>query len=74
MSFTTDLIEQEVEDAGYKRGTPRFEVRVRALKVLHCRNAKYLDYCSQCVAFDHCEIQKEHVKDLKNGTSSVEDE
>jgi hypothetical protein len=58
-----DEIEEYAELLGNPRGTVRFERKVRALKVDHCRDAKSLDSCSDCSYFYDCPVLRQFRQD-----------
>ena len=43
---------------GYAEGSPVFERRVRQLQVTKCRELRGFSTCSECNAFDYCELAK----------------
>lgn len=58
-------LEDDLEDLGYKPGTPEYDRALRARKVEHCRDTRGVGSCSVCEAFEHCGLIKEHLMDLK---------
>lgn len=58
-------LEDDVEDRGYKRGTPEFDRALIALKVEQCKDMRGVGSCIDCDAFEHCELIKTHLMDLK---------
>jgi len=54
----------ELEAAGLKPGTPEFDKEERSRKVEMCKQMKQVDSCWNCEAFDHCELIKQHLRDI----------
>lgn len=61
-------LREEVELAGFTPGTPQFERALRAKKIERCQAQKGVTECSSCNYFDHCEVAKEHLIDLRYNT------
>lgn len=55
---------RELEAAGLKPGTPAFDRELRARKVQLCKDARAVSSCWDCAYFDHCELIKNHLRDL----------
>jgi hypothetical protein len=53
----------QIDAEGYKEGTPRYEQRLRQIKVTKCREIRGYFTCDECPAFDHCEITKQVLRD-----------
>jgi len=58
----SDQIGLALENEGYTKGTPKFERLMRARRVEACR-AAHGCACSQCPAYDECELAKAHLSD-----------
>lgn len=65
MSKTLEVLGNELEDLGYKPGTPEYDRALRARKVEHCKEMRGVGSCSDCIAFEHCGLLKAHLMDLK---------
>ena len=57
-------LQHELEMAGYTPGTTPFEREFRRRKVSLCLERQGVSTCSSCPYFDHCELLKQHVRDL----------
>ena len=57
-------LRRELEAAGLKPGTLKFEREERARRVLICKEARSQPSCWDCSYFDHCELIKAHLRDL----------
>jgi len=51
------------EIEGLSPGTEPFARRVRQLKVLKCREFRNVFTCSECIAYDECELIKQVLRD-----------
>lgn len=61
-------IEKNLELEGLKPGTFIYEAELRRRKVEMCRALKQVESCWKCDYFDHCELIKLHLKDLRYHT------
>lgn len=64
MSRRLAAMHRELEAAGLKPGTPKFEREERSRRVLMCKEAKSQPSCWECQYFDHCELIKAHLRDV----------
>lgn len=62
-----DDLKDELEAAGYRPGTGPFEAELRKRRVELCMYDKNVASCSECPAFDSCELIKSHLRDLRFG-------
>jgi hypothetical protein len=67
LSRILDELRDEVELEGYEPGTPEFERIFLARRVKKCQEFQLVEHCTQCKAFDYCELAKQHMKNLKYG-------
>lgn len=74
MSRTLDALLRELEAAGLKPGTPKYDRELRARKVLMCKEQRAVASCWECSYFDHCELIKAHLCDLYGVDSSKKDD
>ena len=56
-------IAEQAKDEGIEPGSPDFDKRIRQLKVIKCREMRGLYSCSECEAFDYCELVKQVLRD-----------
>lgn len=64
-SAIIEEIEETVEAEGAAPGTPQFEKRIRQLKVQKCREFRGMFACSDCMAYDDCELIKQVMRDYR---------
>ena len=57
-------LESDLEGEGFKRGTERWDRAVCTRKVLLCKQAQGVESCWDCMAFDGCELVKQHLRNL----------
>lgn len=57
------LLKAKTEMEGHKPGTEEFDRRLRQLKVVRCREFRGLFGCSDCIAYDNCELAKQVLRD-----------
>lgn len=62
-SRVLEELRETLEFEGYVPGTEEFEVRLRERQVWRCRELKGMAGCSNCPAFDWCEIVRAHYRD-----------
>ena len=62
MSATLQVIEYELELAGYRPGTPRYEKALLDRKVECCKQLQSVGVCSECRAYDSCELVKKFLR------------
>lgn len=65
MSKVLKQLNIDLEMEGYKPGSPRFDVELRRRKIDVCKNMRPVDSCWNCEAFDHCELLKTHLRDIR---------
>jgi hypothetical protein len=53
-------IKMQVEDEGVPLNSPQFDYRVLELRVERCKEFQSVASCSDCKAYDYCEITKEY--------------
>ena len=56
-------IMNQVQGEGHEPGTPAFDRRVRARKVVLCQELHRVSTCTRCIAYDGCELIKAHLRD-----------
>lgn len=64
MNRQIEALHRELEAAGYKPGTPKFQREERSRRVQLCKEMKSQPSCWDCQYFDHCELIKAHLRDL----------
>lgn len=69
MSKVLDELEFQVEASGHIPGTPEFERRLCAAKVMKCQEMNRVDFCSNCPAFMDCSLVRIHLRDHTVGGS-----
>lgn len=74
MTAVLKELEREIELEGYKRGTFPFDAELRKRKVVMCKSARSLNSCWDCAYLDHCELIKQHLRDLRFNTKATEPE
>ena len=65
MSGPIKQIERELEAEGFKPNTFPWEAEKRKRQVELCKTLRQVDSCWNCTAFDHCELVKHHLRDLR---------
>ena len=55
-------LREQAEDEGYEPGTPRYEYRYLELRVERCREMQDVTLCTDCKAFDACQISKDYAQ------------
>lgn len=63
--MTPKEIETEVELAGVPPSSPLFPIKVRERKVEECQGRNSVASCQVCKYYDHCELSKQHMIDVK---------
>lgn len=58
-------IELALETEGYKPGTFPFEAEKRKRQVELCKTTRAVESCWKCNVFDHCELVKHHLRDMR---------
>jgi hypothetical protein len=58
-------LNDDTEDLGHQPGTPEFDKALCALKVHRCKEMHSVHECSECPAFEHCDLVREYLLDLK---------
>lgn len=58
----------QLENEGLKPDTPQYDEALRARKVDLCKQGQGVISCWDCAAFDHCNLVKQHLIDLRYGS------
>ncbi len=58
-------IEIGLENEGYEPGSFAFEAEKRKRQVGLCKMTREVASCWECKVFDHCELVKQHLRDLR---------
>jgi len=64
-------LESDLEGEGFKRNTERWDRAMRTRKVALCKQAQAVASCNDCKAFDHCELVKQHLRDMRTPIKKV---
>jgi hypothetical protein len=71
MSKKPSVFEVEILDRmyaeGFKPGNPEFDTAFVARKVTKCQELQQVSSCQLCKYFDHCEMAKAHLINVKYG-------
>jgi hypothetical protein len=62
MHDTLQKLREQAEDEGYEPGTPKYEYRYLELRVERCRELQEVTLCTDCRAFDACQIGKDYAR------------
>ena len=65
MTKVLTKLHDEAEDLGYTPGTPEYEKALCALKVARCKEMQGVFQCADCTAFEHCELVREYMLDIR---------
>lgn len=57
------LLKKEAALEGYDPGTEVFEMRVRQLQVIKCREMKSVAVCTECKFYDSCTLIKQVMRE-----------
>lgn len=58
-------IELDLENEGYKPDTFPFKAEKRKRQVELCKATRAVESCWKCSVFDHCELVKHHLRDMR---------
>lgn len=58
-------LHDDIEDQGLKPGTPEYERALVAHKVTRCKEMHGVGSCSDCKAFEHCDLVHEFMMDQR---------
>ena len=57
-------IHDQIYNEGYRPETAQYDFILRKRKVERCQEMRRITSCQACVAYDHCDLVKSHMRSL----------